>query len=411
MLLDELRQSAAAERDRALAETARRRTELPLRYLRQQVHITAPASDAKLAKKAISESYGVARRSLERYGITAADLAERLGMELEEVRAEVEAPGTAPVVMLDLEDGVPPDLADTARAEAVELFRDGEWADCLRFYRPTSLAEERCVDDVLEVLLGAGEGLEPDDYPIDGIVFPKVQHPHEVEWLYTRLDAVEAALGLAPGRIRVSYLVETGWGLQNLAALAVAGRDRLAGVILGTVDLSADVGIPRVDFHHPLCEWARSVMVSVAGAVGVPALDGMTLNFPIGRAELSREENHDLVLDRIAENFADAQHSIELGMAGRWVGHPVQLLATMLAFRSAFPAAAVEAELEKVERFAEAMDAGKGAVAGTGSELLDIGTDTHTRALLRRAAAWGLVDGARLAPYGIVSAGEVAERT
>ena len=65
-------------------------------------------------------------------------------------------------------------------------------------------------------------------------------------------------------------------------------------------------------------------------------------------------------------------------------------------------------ELDKLERFSVAMTDGKGAVAGGNSELLDIGTDTHTRAMLRRAAAWRLVDPHRLTSYGIVTADEVA---
>jgi citrate lyase subunit beta/citryl-CoA lyase len=393
---------ANSAREAALQATAGRRGELPLRYLRQQVHLTAPASDSALALKAISDACGAARRGLARYEITPEDIAERLDMDVTAVHDEVERAGTAPLVMLDLEDGVPPNLVDEARREAVRLFRDGEWADCLRFYRPSSLASERCVDDLIAVLTGAGEGLEPSDYPIDGIIFPKLQHAHEVQWLDNRLSDVENALGLDPNRIRVIYLIETGWGLANLDELAVAG------IALGTVDLSADVGIPHVHFRHPLCEWARNVIVTVAGGAKVPAIDGMTLDFPVGRRELSLRENHDLVLDRIEQCFDDASHSIELGMAGRWVGHPVQLLATMLAFRAAFPAEDIETELDKLERFSVAMTDGKGAVAGGNSELLDVGTDTHTRAMLRRAAAWRLVDPQRLTSYGIVTPDEVA---
>ncbi len=399
---------AGVSRDAALQTTSARHTDLPLRFLRQQVHLTAPASDRPLALKAVSDAYGAARRGLARYEITAQDVAERLDMDVATVSEEIERPGTAPLVMLDLEDGVPPSLVGEARQEAVRLFRDAEWADCLRFYRPSALASERCVDDLITVLTGAAQGLEPEEYPIDGVIFPKLQHAHEVEWLDERLAAVEAVVGLPRNRIRVIYLIETGWGLANLDQLALAGIDRLAGIALGTVDLSADVGIPHVHFRHPLCEWARSVIVTVAGGAGVPAIDGMTLDFPVGRRDLTLQENHDLVLDRLEQCFLDASHSIELGMAGRWVGHPLQLVATMLAFSAAFPAAEIEAELDKLERFAGAMEDGKGAVAGGNSELLDVGTDTHTRAMLRRAAAWRLVDPHRLTSYGIVTADEVA---
>ena len=85
---------------------------------------------------------------------------------------------------------------------------------------------------------------------------------------------IEEQLGLSRNRIRVSFQIETGWGVLNLPKLAIAGRDRLAGIILGTVDLSADLGLPEVRyFRHPICEWARMIIVSVAGAVGVPAIE------------------------------------------------------------------------------------------------------------------------------------------
>jgi citrate lyase subunit beta / citryl-CoA lyase len=405
---EDLIRSAATAQRTALSRTAALRAELPLRYLHQQVHLTAPANDRPLAEKAAFDAFGVARRALGRYGIGAEDLAERLGLDVAAVEQVVGTPGTAPLVMLDLEDGVPPDLVAEARAEAARLFRTPGWPDTLRFFRPSAIAQERCARDLVEVLVGAGEGLPPEHYPIDGIVFPKLEHAHEVEWLYGVLDGVEAALGLPPHRIRVSYLIERGWALDHLGELAAAGRDRLAAIILGTVDLAADVGLPTVRFRHPLCEWARSVMVAVAGGAGVPAIDGMTIDFPVGRPDLSPEQNRAHVLDRITANFEDTLHSIDLGLAGRWVGHPLQLVASLLAFRAAFPASMLEAELAKVEQFAATLREGKGAVAGSTGELLDIGTDTQVRSLLRRATAWGLVDARRSVALGIVAEDELA---
>jgi citrate lyase beta subunit len=190
----------------------------------------------------------------------------------------------------------------------------------------------------------------------------------------------------------------------------MAGIDRLAGLILGTVDLAADVLIPQVQYRHPVCEWARIQMVTVGGAVGVPAIDGMTLDFPIGLSDLSPDENRELVLRRMHENFTDTRHSIDVGMAGRWVGHPLQLVATLLAFRSSFSAEAMREDIETVERFAEALSDEKGAVAGARGELLDIGTDRHVRSKLRRATAWGLLAPERALELGVVSAEEAAVR-
>jgi citrate lyase subunit beta / citryl-CoA lyase len=405
---DRLSKLAVSSRSQVLERNARRRADLPLRYLGQQSHLTAPASNPPLAMKAASDAFGVARRGLDRYGITAADIARRLELDEGLVDDVVQTEGTAPVVMLDLEDGVPPQLADDARREAGELFRNPGWAPALRFYRPSSVNAERSVADLVDVLLAAGDGVAPEDYPVDGIIFPKVQHGHEVEWLCELLDAVEEELSLPANRIRVSYLIESGWALQNLGELAIAGRDRLAGMVLGTVDLSADVGVPEVRFHHPLFEWARAEIVTACGGAGVPAIDGMTVNFPVGLAQLSEAENKERVLERIEANYRDTLHSIDLGMAGRWAGHPLQMLSILLAFRSAFTAESVEDNLQRVEEFAAAMDEGKGAVAeGMSGDLLDIGTDLQVRMLLRRATAWGLLDPQRAIAAGIATADEM----
>jgi citrate lyase beta subunit len=389
----------------AQAETDARRADLPLRYLRQQAHLTAPANDLALAEKAIGGAHRVAARLLERYGITPEMLATQLGVSVEDVLTARDETAT-PLVLLDLEDGVPPPLVKEARTNTVRLFREADWGSTLRFFRPASLAEERCTDDLVEVLVGSGAGLPPERYPVDGLVFPKVRHVHEVAWLYSLLDDIERELALPANRIRVIYQLETGWGLQNLAELALAGRSRLAGMVLGTVDLAADVLLPDVRYRHPVCEWARQTIVTVAGAVGVPAIDGMTLDFPVGLPDLTAQENQTLVLSRMQENFTDALHSIDIGMAGRWVGHPLQLLATLIGFRAKFSGASLADDIEVVESFTEALASDRGAVAGTRGELLDIGTDRHVRSKLRRATAWGLVPPETALRLGLITPAE-----
>lgn len=406
MLLEQGRSTQLA----AAAQTADIRAELPLRYLSQQAHLTAPASEYKLAEKALASAYAVAARLMTRYGITPNDLADRLGVPVDAV-VELMERGTAPLVLIDLEDGVAPQMVAQARSNAIELVRNVDRGSSLCFLRPAGITDPRCTDDLVELLTRAGTGLAAGQYPVDGIVFPKVRHVHEVEWLDRLLSAVEDAMRLPRNRIRVSFQIETGWGVLNLPQLAIAGRARLAGVILGTVDLSADLMLPNVRYRHPVCEWARTVIVATAGSLQVPAIDGMTLDFPVGRAGASASENHELVLQRMASTFADALHSIDHGMAGRWVGHPLQLLATTLAFGSAFSASTVDARVADLETFAIAMAADKGAAAGGKGELHDIATDRHIRQLLRRDTAWGLLSPQRARELGLITELEMAAMT
>lgn len=391
-----------------LARSEAMRVHLPLPYLRQQAHLTAPASDSKLAEKALTSAHRVAERLLGKYGIEASEIAGRMGVEQSVVDSLLATDG-APVVMLDLEDGVTPGMVPAARANAVGLLRDVDRGRTLCFVRPAGVEDPRCAEDLWDVLVGAGTGAPASGRPIDGIVLPKVRHVDEVEWLDELLGTIEQELGQPRGTVRVSLQIETGWGVLNLPQLATATGSRLAGIILGTVDLSADLLLPEVRYRHPVCEWARRIVVAVAGAMGVPAIDGMTLDFPIGQAELTGEQNHDLVLDRMMANFEDCRHSIDAGMSGRWTGHPLQLLATELAFRAAFDRVEVEDLIGRADVFAQATGADLGAVAGAAGELLDYGTDRHVHRVLRRATAWGLVPTARALDLGLIDQAEALQ--
>lgn len=398
------RQSGLIERSQRL------RSDLPLRYLRQQAHLTAPASDARLAEKALGGAHAVAGRLLGRYSIDASQVAARLEVPAETVAAVLET-GGAPVVLLDLEDGVAPGSEAAARATAAALLRDVDRGSSLCFLRPAGVEDPRCVDDLVEVLLAAGAGRAGGAYPLDGIVLPKVRHPEEIDWLDELLISIERSLGLPAATIRVSLQIETAWGVLNLRELAVRARARLAGLILGTVDLSADLLLPEVRYRHPSCEWARRILVAVAGALGVPAIDGMTLDFPVPQPGGTPEENRERVLERMRTNFDDCRHSIDAGMSGRWTGHPLQLVATELAFRSVYGPERIDALLSEVDTFAAATGAGRGASTSSQGELLDMATDRHVRLLLRRAVAWGYLPTERAAALGLISPGEVEPAT
>jgi len=390
--------TAEDARQAASRRSAAMRAELPLRLLRQQAHLTAPASDLKLAEKAVAGANLVAKRLLDRYGLDASAVGEHLGVAASTVEEVLESP--APAIVLDLEDGVPPNMVEEARANTVRLAAQIDHDRTLCFVRPSSINDPRCTGDLRATLLGAATH-------IDGVVLPKVRHVHEVEWLHGVLSDIEKEAGLEHNHIRVLYLVETGWGVLNLRELATACLDRLAGIILGTVDLAADLLLPQVRFRHPIAEWARMMMVTVGGATGVPAIDGMTIDFPVARDDLDAAQNRAHILDRMRDNFQDALHSIDTGLSGRWVGHPLQLAATLLAFRSAFAQSSLDEQVAELEEFARAISLQQGAVAGAKGQLLDVGTDRHLRQILRRATAWGLLPSSRAQELGLISESEM----
>jgi len=125
------------------------------------------------------------------------------------------APSALDVAILDLEDGVPPDEKDRARAAiaaALRLRSNGDGP--ARYVRVNREAGARDAD--LAAVLRAG---------LDGIVAPKIDHPDEVARLARDLDEREDAAGIARGSIRLVPSIESARGL--LEAHAIAARSEL----------------------------------------------------------------------------------------------------------------------------------------------------------------------------------------
>ncbi len=413
--------AAIAEGDRRRREVraslAARRATLPLRYWRQQAHLTTPAADGAMARKAVEGGTAPVARILERLGLTPADLAEALEVDTATVEAQLAAPRRAPLVMLDGEDAIAPTDAAAARGldVAATVFADADWAGgglpSLRFFRPPGFNAETTVRDLYTLLWRLRAGAGPDaPVPLDGIVFPKIEHPEEALLVNELLDRAEESLAIAPGSIRVGYLVESGFAAAKLAAIAEAAAPRLASLIFGLADFSADLGLPEIGNDHPLADWARSEIVAVAGAVGVPAVDGMTLDYPVTDPSLDAAANRARWLARMQLVYDDAVRARSMGMLGKWVGHPAQLFAVLLAFDAAFSPGALEAEAAKLDAYRASLDAEVGATM-IGGQMSDRATDRHARVVLRQATALGRFDPRRAHDLGVIDDAELHEVT
>ncbi|MFP5342795.1 MAG: DUF6986 family protein [Candidatus Limnocylindria bacterium] len=405
-----------ARRREVMASLADRRADLPLRFWRQAAHLTTPAADAAMARKAVEGGTAPVARMLERLGLSAADLAEALELPSELVEARLATPARAPLVMLDGEDAIAPGdaVAERALAVAADTFATADWGTAgptpsLRFYRPPGFALDTTVRDLYTLLWRLRERTdEPAAFPLDGIVMPKLEHPEEVDLVHDLLDRAESVLGLVPGRLRVAYLIESGWAAAQLPALAQRAAPRLAALVFGLADFSADLGLPAIGTDHPLATWARAELIATAGAVGVPAIDGMTLDYPVADPALDAAANRRRWLDRMRLVYDDAVTARDLGMTGKWVGHPAQLFAVLLAFEAGQSDAALDAEAAKLEAYRAALDAEQGATMIDGV-MSDRATDRHARVVLRRATAAGRFDPARAHALAVISDEELAE--
>jgi citrate lyase subunit beta/citryl-CoA lyase len=395
-------------------QLSERHARLPLRYWRQQAHFTTPATE-ETARKAVEGGTGPMARILERFGVSAGELAERLGVDAALVEGLLARPRRAPLVMLDAEDALA--LTDEAAAQGLEgatrVLADGDWSGggppTLRFYRPPGLNLDSTARDLYRLLWSLAERSDVGSIPLDGIVFPKIEHPEEIDLVHGMLTEAERALGLEVGTIRVAYLIESGWAAARLAEVAARAADRLSALIFGLADYSADLGLPTIANDHPIADWARATIVDVAGAVGVPAIDGMTLDYPVGDPSLDAAANRARFLDRMELVHRDAVRARDFGMLGKWVGHPAQLFAVLLAFESAFSAEALEVEATKLAVYHSAVhEEGRGATM-IGGVMSDRATDRHARVVLRQATALGRFDPGRAFELGVIGQSELAE--
>lgn len=414
----DLSNSAQESRRRLLEERANASVELPLKYWNQQAHFTTPASGTP--EKAI-RGLASCEKILARFGILSEEIAERSGAPLGTLEDILHGENKhSPFVMVDVEDAVAltEESISKARLGAVRCFTEEDWGPTLPFYRPGGLRLDTCVDDVLTVLPAVAEGRDPKNYPIGGIVWPKAEHPSEIEWVCELLGHVERRLELEDNQIKLEFLVESAYALNQLSELAKAAAHRLAGIIWGIADYSADTNLPHMKNDHPVCDWARYEIVNMAGGLGVPAIDAMTLNYPtpLHRGENLTKEQHqankDKILRALKEVYDDARHGIELGMTGKWVGHPLQLLMVLAAYRNAIPQEQVERDVNEIEAYSLSVASGAGAtVLGEGDKayMADRATDRHLRGRLRRATAWGLLPKGKALDLGVISQSEFGE--
>lgn len=208
---------------------------------------------------------------------------------------------SADAVAVDLEDAVSPEHKSRARDSARRGLGSAgtRGAGPLRFVRINALATEWATDDLALVAELAGRL----DGVLDGVIVPKVAAVGEIE-------TVRAAL---PPTLSVLAIIESAQGV--LAAESIATADGVAGLILGSLDLAADLRV-EPDVDRPGLAHARSHVVLACAAAGLPSpLDGP-------HPELDDEAG----LTRSSRALR------ALGFGGRVVIHPRQIEPVAMAF-------------------------------------------------------------------------------
>ena len=167
----------------------------------------------------------------------------------------------ADVIILDLEDSIPPPAKDAARAAlpaAAKIAGQGGAHICVRINR----ALEMSIPDIAAAVM-------PE---VNVLMLPKLMGPEHVKLLSEVVAVREAALGLAIGHTRFIGVVETPQALPALSAIASADP-RMAALGVGTEDLSTELeAVPGADalyvFGMMAVAAARGAGILPMGSIG-----------------------------------------------------------------------------------------------------------------------------------------------
>ena len=346
--------SAAQERNIRLLDQYRGQTiELEPKYLLQMAHLTTPATVWKYVESAVTKS-------------------------------------KANLVMLDLEDSIPRDnaeLLEQGRANVIRAFNELDWGSRLRFFRPRGLELDPSHSDIAVIVEAAGSNL-------DGLIYPKIEDADEVRSIDETLTALEQALRLAPGRIRIEPLIESASAEEKVFEIARASR-RLVGVVFGSYDYWASLGMGASSYRadHPLISQARGRIVKAAASVGIPAIAEMTTNYP------TRDKSDEERRAAMEEFRNDALLARDFGFVGKWTGIPDQTTMAVEIFQT--PDDEIQRAINEAKKFLEAEASGRGATMIDG-KMADRATDRLNRNTLKKAYAMGRIDEALAKELGLI---------
>ena len=202
----------------------------------------------------------------------------------------------ADVIMVDLEDSVPP----AEKVAARDLAR--QWVPTLRqagkrvMVRANSLDTGLTRDELTAVI-------SPDLY---GVSVGKTESVWDLREIDRIIAPLEAAAGLQPSQIKLIPWIESARAVVNVNEMAAA-LPRSVAIAFGAEDYTNDMGIQRTDdgaeVYHP-----RATIAIAARAAGVAALDSPYVAFrnPEGLRQ-------------------DAGVARQLGYTGKFAIHPAQI--------------------------------------------------------------------------------------
>jgi malyl-CoA/(S)-citramalyl-CoA lyase len=148
------------------------------------------------------------------------------------------------VVLGNLEDAIPADAKEAARAGFIAMAKATDFGSTGLWTRINALNSPWVLDDITEVVAAVG-------HKLDVVMLPKVEGAWDVHYLDQLLAQLEARHGIKRP-IMIHAILETAQGVNNVESIATASP-RMQGMSLGPADLAASRGMKttRVGGGHP----------------------------------------------------------------------------------------------------------------------------------------------------------------
>jgi malyl-CoA/(S)-citramalyl-CoA lyase len=300
---------------------------------------------------------------------------------------------TVDVLLANLEDAIPADSKEAARAGLVKVGTTVDFGRTQFWTRVNSLDSPWCLDDLTAAVTEVGDKL-------DVVMIPKVEGPEDIHYVDRLLAQLEARAGL-DRPILVHAILETARGVANVEEICAASP-RMQGLSLGPADLAAnrrmkttrvggghpgylvrqdpvdgDIEGARATYQQDLWHYTIARMVDACAANGILPYYG-----PFGD-----------IADVVAceDQFRNA---FLLGCVGAWSLHPVQIGIAKKVF-SPDPA-----DVAHAQRVIEAMGDGTGALMLDG-KMEDDASVKQCRVMVELAEALAADDPDLAAAYGL----------
>jgi malyl-CoA/(S)-citramalyl-CoA lyase len=308
--------------------------------------------------------------------------------KIKEISADVD------VILGNLEDAIPADNKEDARAGFIAMAQNNDFAQTGLWTRINCLNSPWALADIIEIVSVVGDKL-------DVIMLPKVEGPWDIHYLDQLLAQLEARHTITRP-IQIHAILETAEGVCNVEEIAAASP-RMHGISLGPADLAASRGMKttRVGGGHPgygvladappaappdsprqfvqqdLWHYTVAKMVDACRRNGISAFYG-----PFGD------------FSDPAACEAQFRNAFLMGCVGAWSLHPTQ---TAIAKRVFSPD---PEEVAFAKRIIEAMPDGTGAVMLDG-KMQDDATWKQAKVIVDLAKLVATKDRDRATLYGL----------